>query len=68
MNAAKIQAALDNLQNQLITASANPKPTYSVDGQSVSWNEYLRMLTDGIKSLNEMLSMADPVEFRTVAA
>ena len=68
MNSTTIASALANLEAKLLDATVSPKPTYSIDGQSVQWNEYLRMLMDGIKDLNEMLAIADPVEKRTVAA
>ena len=68
MNSTTIASALANLEAKLLDATVSPKPTYSIDGQSVQWNEYLRMLMDGIKDLNEKLAIADPVEKRTVAA
>lgn len=39
-----------NLISALVTESANPKPSYSIDGQQVDWNGYraaiLKQITD----------------------
>lgn len=63
--AAQLQTAMESLVTAYVTACANPKPTYSVDGQNVSWGEYLRMLQDGIKATAELLGTFDPVELRS---
>lgn len=57
-----------NLEAKLLEATVNPKPSYTVDGQSVQWNEYLKMLMDGLKQLAELAAIANPFEIRTVAA
>lgn len=44
---------------------ASPKPSYNVDGQSVSWNEYHRMLVEQIKSIDEILGADEPFEIHT---
>jgi hypothetical protein len=62
----ELQTILESLVTALGTAASNPKPTYSIDGQSVSWGEYLRMLLDGIKAVAEVLGTFDPVESRSV--
>lgn len=62
---ASLKTTLDNFVAALETASANPKPNYSIDGQSVSWGEYLRMLTDGIKACTELLGTFEPIERRS---
>lgn len=38
---------------------ANPKPTYSVGGESYSWESYQRMLSDMVEKANAMLPLAD---------
>lgn len=30
----------DNLVSKMVTESANPKPSYSEDGRSISWDEW----------------------------
>lgn len=64
--AANLQTALESLVTTYLTACANPKPTYSIDGQSVSWGDYLRMLVEGMKETANLLGMFDPVESRSV--
>lgn len=36
------------------------KPTYTADGQSVSWNEYRRSLLEELKMINELLPTLEP--------
>lgn len=64
--ATELQTTLENFVTALKTASENPKPSYSIDGQSVSWGEYLKMLQEGIKATAELLGTFDPVEERTI--
>jgi len=33
---------------QLVDVRANPKPTYSIDGQTVSWTAYVRSLVETV--------------------
>lgn len=41
----------------------NPKPSYSVDGQSVSWSEYQKMLQETIRWADEQAAVdAGPYE------
>jgi len=35
------------------------KPTYSVEGRSVSWNEFRRSLLDEMKMMQEQIKWAD---------
>jgi hypothetical protein len=49
-----------NLLARIISVTASPNPSYSIDGQSVSKNEYLRTLMDQLKAVNELILMEDP--------
>jgi len=51
----------------LATYIQNPKPSYTIEGQSVQWGEYLKMQLDGIKTALEVLNMFDVVEMRMIA-
>ena len=46
---------------------ASPKPTYTVEGQAVSWTEYQKMLMDIItgsaKTIAELKQLLPPYEF-----
>ncbi len=46
-----INSAINNLAAAIKEATVNPKPNYTVDGQSVSWSDYLQNLTTRMESL-----------------
>lgn len=42
-----------------LVAAGNPPPvSYSLDGKSVSWNEYLSLMTGKIREFNQMVISA----------
>ncbi len=47
--------------------TANPKPTYYIDGQTVSWNSYLTNLQATVDWCDKKLASYAPFEFRTQA-
>lgn len=50
---------------QLVELRANPKPTYSIDGQTVSWTAYLASLERTVEWCNEQLRGLDPAEVQS---
>ncbi len=48
--------------------TAEPKPSYSLDGQTVSWNEYLSRLRATVDWCDERIQGEEPFEFRTQAS
>lgn len=59
-------ATRDQIAARLVEITAQPKPSYSVDGESYSWSEYFQALANQLKGLNELIQQADgPWEFRT---
>jgi len=46
-----INSAIDNLAAAIKAATLDPKPNYTVDGQSVSWSDYLHNLTTKMNTL-----------------
>lgn len=63
---------LENLQAARLALSARiaelytaPKPNYSIDGISVSWNEYRKQLMDEYERLGELINQANPFESRS---
>ncbi|GAB6164273.1 hypothetical protein JCM19992_02730 [Thermostilla marina] len=40
----------------------NPKPSYTIDGQQVSWSEYLNRMTAVVDWCDRRLAEADPVQ------
>jgi hypothetical protein len=63
-----LTTARDNLSVRLAEISANPKPTYSVNGQSFSHVEFQRYLLDAIKEIDDLLvSRESPYEIHSAA-
>lgn len=54
-----------NTLAQLVEIRENPKPSYSLDGQQVSWNEYVRSLQETIEWCDIKLAGYQPFEFRS---
>ena len=63
------QIALIKSQTLSLIAAitANPKPTYDIDGQSVAWTEYLRRLQETVEWCDGRLAVEGPFEFSTQA-
>lgn len=45
--------------------TANPKPTYYIDGQSVSWNDYLKSLQATVDWCERKLAGEEPFEIHS---
>lgn len=54
-----LRTARDNYAAALAEISTNPKPSYSVDGQNMSWTEYQAFIVEKLMLLNQALSVAD---------
>jgi len=59
-NLENLETIKSNLLTALASITASPKPTYSIDGQSVSWGDYYRSLMDQVKAVNELINMESP--------
>jgi hypothetical protein len=46
-----IAQAIANISQTIKEITANPKPNYTVDGQTVNWADYLDTLTTKLQSL-----------------
>lgn len=55
----------EQTQQLLLDVTASPKPSYSVDGQSVSWEAYLAQLRATLDWCDAKLNDAEPFEFVT---
>jgi len=56
MNDAKMIAAIKSqILAVMLEIPKNPKPTYWIDGQYISWNDYLCQLRKTIEWCNEKL-------------
>jgi len=58
-------SARDNIARQLADLTAQPKPSYQIDGQSVSWDEHFRGLCAELERLNYALQASEPFEFHS---
>ena len=50
---------------QMEELRANPKPTYSIDGQCVSWSEYFQSLQQTVDWCDRKLASYDPFEIQS---
>lgn len=55
----------DNIAAKLAEISANPKPNYSVDGQSVSHGDFFAMLMRQMAEANAAIASGTPFEIVT---
>lgn len=49
----------------LADLTANPRPSYTVDGQQVAWSEYLRQLLDTVDWCDRRLRSEEPAEVQS---
>ena len=52
-----LTTAKTNIAAQLADMTANPKPSYSVAGRSVSWDEHFRALTEMYEKLMNLIAL-----------
>ncbi len=45
--------------------TAEPKPSYKIEDQTVQWSEYLKQLQATVDWCNEKLAGEEPFEFRS---
>lgn len=61
--------ARDNVALKLVEVTAagagGLRPSYSIDGQSVSWESYYRMLFDQQKALNDLINALNPYSIKS---
>ena len=63
-----LQSTRDSLAALIADVEANPKPDYSVDGQSVSWSAYRTSLHDRLdRTIATMQRLSGPFEVVTRA-
>lgn len=63
----QIETIRQQTLSQLIELRANPKPTYSIDGQTVSWTQYITSLQNTIDWCDAKLIGLEPFEVRSQA-
>ncbi|HEX4132478.1 MAG TPA: hypothetical protein VHZ24_20775 [Pirellulales bacterium] len=58
--------ARDNIAANLAAITANPKPSYSIDGQRVSWQALCDSYSRQLVALNAQIAAADPFEITSL--
>ena len=64
-NLTTIQTIKTNTLQAIAEITAKPKPSYSIDGQSVSHDQHLANLRQTVDWCNEQLANEDPFEVIT---
>lgn len=63
-----LNQAKSNISAILAEITANPQPSYSIDGQSVSWESYFNTLVEKLDRLNRLIQVeGGPMELATQA-
>ena len=66
-DATNLTTARSNLLTELASVTANPKKSYSINGQSVDHNAYRASLLANLKDINELISaVGGPFEVETI--
>lgn len=66
-NLENLQTIRSNIISELASITASRKPTYSIDGQSVSWDQYRISLMQMLKEVNEQINAESPYEHHSIA-
>jgi tartrate dehydratase beta subunit/fumarate hydratase class I family protein len=53
-----LTTARDSAAARLVEVLSEKKPSYSIDGESISWTEYAAMLTKQIEDLTKAIQIA----------
>ncbi len=65
-DAENIATIKSNALTVLADITANPKPSYNIDGQQVGWTEYQKMLMSQVEWADLQLNTTDPAEIHSV--
>lgn len=63
---ATLKTSREQLLTALLAATLKPSPNYTIEGQSVSFKDYLQMLIDGIKEINGLILLFEPYQITSV--
>jgi len=58
MAIADLQTALQNIDTAIVNMTANPKPSYSINGQAVQWGEFYSQLAKARQDIVNQLVLA----------
>ncbi len=66
-DAENLVAIRSNILQRLADITAQPKPSYDIDGQDVKWNEYQKMLFDQLTATDSAIASGGPFVVETQA-
>lgn len=49
-----VEVSINNISAKIAEITADPKPSYEIDGQRVEWTEFLRMLVEQLDVLRKV--------------
>jgi len=59
-----LQTARNQVAANIKNATANPKPSYNIDGQTVNWTAALKLWGEMLQTLNDQIAVeGGPVEY-----
>ena len=64
-DAERIAAIRRQTLDLIAEITAQPKPTYDIDGQKISWGEYLGQLQKTVQWCNQQAAASAPTEMRS---
>ena len=67
MTVTQLETIRSQLVTQLTDVTLDPKPTYSIDGQTVSWAQHTQLLQTSIDWCNAQSRGLQPAEIPTRA-
>lgn len=57
---AKLKTVRDQIVDQLVDLTENPKPTYNIDGEMVAWGDLFSRLSERLDKTEAMIQAKDP--------
>jgi hypothetical protein len=64
-NLENLKTIRSQILQELADLTASRKPTYSVDGQTFSWNDYRSRLLSDLREVDAQIAAEEPLESRT---
>lgn len=55
-DAAQLATIKSQVLALLVDLTANPKPSYNIDGQQILWADYYAKLTDRLEKINKLIA------------
>jgi hypothetical protein len=66
-NLENLKTIRSQILTELVSLTAERKPTYSVDGQTFSWNDYRSRLLTDLSEIDRQIAAEEPVELHSRA-